>query len=436
MYGTLPPAFAQSAGEWTKEEHIYHCLLNGQGDSIYAALNEEAQRQLSSAMFNDSFRQLETQFGPFQQADVWKRDYIQGMEFSYRDMRFERYTLRLLLGFGADGKLHTLRLAPAPDPATATAATFDKERMVERDIEVVTGCFRMPGTLTLPLQAVEAGRRVPCVVMVHGSGPNDRDESVGPNKPFRDLAWRLARHGVASIRYDKRTKVYGAACVPPDRQLDMDVETCDDALSAIRLARTLPEVAPDSVFVLGHSQGGMMAPRIAKRTKSEVAGIVVVAGLARPMEDALLEQAEYLASLSGQPHSPQLDGLKKQVENVKQLGTSGFCDTIPLPLGLPLSYWKYLKDYHQQQEMSALSCPVLVLQGERDYQVTMQDYGLWLMALLGNPRAQLKSYPDLNHILQEGKGKSTPMEYGEARPVPTYVAEDVAGFIRGKDIRR
>lgn len=82
-----------------------------------------------------------------------------------------------------------------------------------------------------------------------------------------------------------------------------------------------------------------------------------------------------------------------------------------------------------------MSCPVLVLQGERDYQVTMQDYTLWLTGLLANRRAQLKSYPALNHLLQEGKGKSTPMEYNEARPVPAYVSEDIAGFLRGKDVR-
>ena len=84
---------------------------------------------------------------------------------------------------------------------------------------------------------------------------------------------------------------------------------------------------------------------------------------------------------------------------------------------------------------ASLDCPLLVLQGERDYQVTMQDYGLWLMGLLTRPKAQLKSYPALNHLLQEGKGKSTPLEYNEARPVPSYVADDVAGFIRGRDVR-
>ena len=108
---------------------------------------------------------------------------------------------------------------------------------------------------------------------------------------------------------------------------------------------------------------------------------------------------------------------------------------IALPLGLPKGYWEFLRAYRPVEVAAGLDCPLLVLQGERDYQVTMQDYGLWLMGLLTRPKAQLKSYPALNHLLQEGKGKSTPLEYNEARPVPSCVADDVAGFIRGRDVR-
>lgn len=179
-----------------------------------------------------------------------------------------------------------------------------------------------------------------------------------------------------------------------------------------------------------------MAPRIAQRSP-QVAGIIIVAGPARPFEDLLVEQSEYLASLTtpSEQTRAQQDELKRQVANVKRLGTPAFSDTIALPLGLPKGYWEFLRAYRPVEVAASLDCPLLVLQGERDYQVTMQDYGLWLMGLLTRPKAQLKSYPALNHLLQEGKGKSTPLEYNEARPVPSYVADDVAGFIRGRDVR-
>lgn len=418
-----------------RAERIYQYLIAGQGDSIYAALNDEAQSQLSPTLFNDFHRQLEAQYGTLQSTSSWRQQETQGIMFYYRDMTFGTTALRLLLAFDADGRMNTIRLIPTPVQADSPTVALDSTKAVERDIIVETDAFRLPGTLTLP--RVEKGRKVPCVILVHGSGPNDRDETIGPNKPFRDLAWLLAQHGIAVIRYDKRTKVYGNGSVPKGRKLDMDTETCDDALSAVRLAATLPEIARDSIFVLGHSQGGMMAPRIAQRSK-DVAGIIILAGLARRFEDAIMQQSEYIASLTGTV-SPQvraqLDELQRQVANVKRLGTTAFNDSIPLPLGLPKEYWEFLRTYNAAKTASALSCPILVLQGGRDYQVTMDDHRLWTMALAIKPHAQLKVYPKLNHILQEGDGKSTPTEYNEARPVPAYVAEDIAGFIRGNDIR-
>lgn len=442
-YSILVLLFLLNGGGWkgwaqdnnlARAERIYIHLVEARGDSIYAALNAEAQRQLSPAVFNDTWKQMEKQFGPFKTAGEWELEQARGTTLYCRDLAFERYTLRLLLAFDADGRMNTIRMVPAPLQAATPAVTFDEALMEERDIVVGADGYRLPGTLTLP--RVKDGRKVPCVVLVHGSGPSDRDETVGPNKPFRDLAWGLARRGIAVIRYDKRTKVYGADIVPSGRVMDMDVETCDDAIAAADFARTLPEVAADSIFVLGHSQGGLMAPRIARRSEA-VAGIIILAGPARPFEDLVLEQSEYVASLSGSNEQvrAQLDEMKRQTANVKRLGTEAFCDTIPLPLNIPRTYWEFLRNYNPIGTAAALKCPVLVLQGERDYQVTMLDYGLWRMGLLPKKNAVCKSYPALNHLLQEGKGKSTPFEYQKARPVPSYVMDDVAGFIRGKDIR-
>ena len=436
LLGNVSPVLAQENGDLIRAQCIYDHFVAGRGDSVYVALNEEAKRQLSPLMFSDMYCQLEMQFGKLKTTGAWKQKNAQGVELIYRDMQFERYTLRFLLAFDADGCMNTIRLMPAPEPVTAQPVAFDREVMEERDIQVGADGYRLPGTLTLPKAAMAVGRKVPCVILVHGSGPNDRDETVGPNKPFRDLAWGLAKQGIAVIRYDKRTKVYGASFVPEGRKMDMDTETCDDAIAAVAFAKTLPEVATDSIFVLGHSQGGMMAPRIAQRS-SDVAGIIILAGLARPLEDAVWEQSTYLASLSGtdEQAQAQLNELKRQVENIKQLGTPEFNDSIPMLFDAPVEYWEFLRHYRPAAVAASLKCPVLVLQGERDYQVTMQDYGMWLSGLLTNRKAQLKSYPELNHILQEGKGKSTPMEYQEARPVPAYVMEDIAGFIRGKDVR-
>ncbi len=432
---TNPASASAQETDLDRARRIYDYFLAGQGDSIHAALRPDLREQLPAAAFAEMFGQLEQQFGKLQTAGDWQTAEAGGQPIVYRDLNFERGALRFLVAFDADGTLNTIRLVPVPASPTASLPP-DSAAVVEREVATGAPGFSLPGTLTLPRAAVEAGRDVPCVVLVHGSGPNDRDETIGPNKPFRDLARGLAGQGIATLRYDKRTRVYAAASVPEGRSLDMDVETCDDAVAAVAFARQQPGVAADSIYVLGHSQGGLLAPRIAARAGEGVAGIVIVAGPARPLEDLLLEQTAYLASLADSPEADrQLAATRQQVDNVKLLGTPAFCDTIPLPLGLPRSYWEYLHDYDPLTAVAALDCPVLVLQGERDYQVTMQDYGRWLTALTGNRRAQLKSYPALNHLLQEGKGKSTPLEYNEAHPVPAYVWQDIAGFIRGKDIR-
>lgn len=209
--------------------------------------------------------------------------------------------------------------------------------MDERDITLGADGYKLPGTLTLPKRAVGPDAcRVPCVILVHGSGPHDRDETIGPNKPFRDLAWGLAKRGIAVVRYEKRTKAYGAACVPAGRELDYDTEAVDDAVAIVEQVRALPELAPDSVYVLGHSLGGTLAPRIAGRSKG-LAGIIILAGLARSLEDALEEQFYYTSSLTDSSVNVkvQLGELKQQLANVKSLVRKSLMKRFPCHWGSP-----------------------------------------------------------------------------------------------------
>ena len=425
-----------------KSERIYQFVVAGQGDSIHACLADDLKGKLSPALFNDTFRQLEKQFGKLRSAGDWKTDLAEGIKLYYRDVHFANYNLRLLLAYNADGKMNTIRFVPAPQVSDEKVVTFNKEKIEEQEIKIQSGNFTLPGTLTLP----KGGKNLAVVILVHGSGPNDRDETLGPNKPFRDIAWGLAEQGIAVIRYDKRAKVYGLKSVPAGEEINLDNEVVDDALAAIRLAKALPEVNAKRVYVLGHSLGGMLAPRIAERgeqlvfspdSKADLAGIIILAGNARPFEDLLPEQVAYIASLqdSSEATKAQIEELKRQVANVKKLGTDAFDSAIPLPLGMPESYWKSILAYKQVGVAAKLKLPILILQGERDYQVTMEDFGLWRFGLFRNANVQYKSYPKLNHLLQEGSGKSTPFEYNHASPVPAYIIGDIADFVNEKEVK-
>lgn len=426
LLGHVLAVFAQDTN-MDRAKHVYELFITDQADSIHALLSEELQKQLSPEVFRGMLRQTERQFGKLLSQGEWQKESAQGITLYYSDLQFERYSLRFLLSFDADGKMNTIRLVPVPATSTAQPLAYDKEKMLERSVTVGAAGFRLPGTLTLP--ACEG--KHPLVILVHGSGPQDRDETIGPNKPFRDLAWGLAARGIATLRYEKRTKVYGAACVPEGREMDYDTECVDDVVEIVRWAKAQPDVAADSVYVLGHSLGATLAPRIAKRADG-VAGIVLVAALARPLEDAVVEQTAYVSSLTDASGvaGQQIEDIKRQADNIKKLGTPEFDDKIPLLLGIPRSYWAFANVYKPVEVAARLALPMLILQGERDYQVTMEDFGLWRLGLLRNKNAFFKSYPKLNHLLQEGSGKATPFEYYRESPVAGYVIEDIASFIR------
>lgn len=432
LLGNAYPVFAQNT-QLVRAQRIYEWFVAGQGDSIHVALNKDLQEKLAPAVFNDTFRQTEGAFGKLKSKGDWKTDNVGEVTIYYRDLEFERYNLRFMLAFDADGGMNTIRLAPIPAASAAKSESYDDTKLVEKAITVGADGFKLPGTLSIPKLAVTSGaRKMPCVILVHGSGPNDRDETVGPNKPFRDLAWGLAERGIAVVRYDKRTKVYGVNSVPAGRVLDYDTEAVEDALATVSQVSTFPEIAMDSIYVLGHSLGGTLAPRIAEKSKG-LAGIIILAGLARPLEDTIEEQFAYISSLtdSAANAKAQLTELRRQVTNVKKLGTDTFNKQIPLPLNLPRSYWEFANHYKPVEIAAHLKLPIFVLQGERDYQVTMEDFSLWRSGLLSCKNACFKSYPKLNHLLQEGSGKSTPFEYTQASPVPSYVIDDIAFFVRG-----
>lgn len=413
-----------------RAQELLDFLVAGQGDSIYVRLNDEAKGQLSPAMLNGLFNGVEQQFGELQSRGQWEESRISEVTVYFCDLQFKKIALRFLTAFDADGRINTLRFVPVPTPDSGQDnAKIDKEKATEHPIEVVCGAYKLPGVFTLP----KGGQNVPVVILVHGSGPTDRDETIGANKPFRDIAWELAGRGIASVRYDKRTKVYGAQYAPADKQT-YDEETVDDALAAIDLAKTIQSVDAGQIYVVGHSLGAMLAPRIAERSEG-LAGIIMLAGNARPLEDVLVDQIGYLASIGiSLPPAMQLDVVRQQAANVKKIGTDAFDATVGLPLGSPKSYWVFSDAYRQVKVAEKLTLPILILQGERDYQVTMEDFEIWRTALSDRPNASLKSYPALNHLFHEGQGKATPSEYsGEKKNMPGYVFDDISGWIKDKN---
>ena len=291
------------------------------------------------------------------------------------------------------------------------------DTFTERDVTVGEGEWKLPGTLSVP---VGAGP-FPAVVLVHGSGPNDRDETVGGVKMFKDLAEGLASRGIVVLRYQKRTLQYRAR-IASIAGFTVRDEAVDDAGTALALVRSLAEVDGKRVFLIGHSLGAYVAPRIAEQD-GKLAGVVFMAANVRPLEDLLVEQVEYMG-IKGD----QLDRDKALQVKVKKLDPGD--EDSPALGGLPVSYWVDLKGYDPAAEARKLGIPLLILQGERDYQVTMADFALWKTATGSAKGVVLKSYPSLNHLFVAGEGKSLPAEYMKPGHVAPAVIDDIARFVK------
>jgi len=340
--------------------------------------------------------------------------------------RFEKGGLGLRISVNANtGQVGGLFFTA--DAGKAMAYTVppyvDASKFNEQEVTIGTGDWSLPGTLTLP-----AGEGpFPAVALVHGSGPNDRDETLGPNKPFKDLAWGLASQGVAVLRYDKRSKVY-AQQMAGLTTLTVKEEVIDDAAAAVALLRQHPGVDPERVFVLGHSLGGYLAPRIALAAPDST-GLIILAGATRPLEDLLLEQAEYIMSLSeSTTHQSSIDELKQQIAQVKALKPGD--EDQPAILGAPPTYWLDLQNYRPAELARSIAKPMLILQGMRDYQVREADFVNWQQALSARSDVQFKTYPNLNHLFITGDKESTPQEYQVAGSMDQTVISDIAIWVK------
>lgn len=295
----------------------------------------------------------------------------------------------------------------------------------EEDTEIGEMPWKLPATLSMPRGP---GPHL-AVVLVHGSGPNDRDESIGPNKPFLDLAWGLASRGVAVLRYEKRTRQYpGEVTALPD--FTVMQETVEDVRHAVQTLAADTRIDSHAIFALGHSLGGYLMPRIAAAT-ADLAGAVIWAGSYRPLATVMVEQIDYILTLPETTEDTRqaLSAMRKQALLIP--GTAETPGSMAAPFGVPASYWRDLAQYDPGQMLQAMTMPVLILQGQADYQVTTEDFRLWQNAARGLPRVTFKQYPHLNHcfIWTEGT-RATPSTYTIPGHVATGVIEDIAGWIK------
>lgn len=370
------------------------------------------------------------QVGDFKEQKGVRTETIPKYDIVYVTCEFERATLDIKVVFNKEKKISGQFFVPSKPPVEYSAPKYvDKDTFNEKDVEVGTRDWLLPGTLSMP----KGKGPFPALVLVHGSGPNDRDESLGPNKPFRDLAWGLASQNIAVLRYDKRTKVHGQKMIADkNAKLTVHEETIQDALSAADLLRDTARINAKNIFILGHSLGGMLIPRMADSDLDKNTGFIIMAGPTRPLEDLVVEQIEYISLLDGKlsdEEKANLDQIKSNAQKIKNMTPENSIEMTERFLGAGSAYWLDLKGYDPADSAKKIDRPILILQGERDYQVTMKDFDGWKKALAEKDNVEFKSYPAHNHLLIPGKGKCTPAEYQVAGHVDRMVIDDIVQWI-------
>jgi dienelactone hydrolase len=326
--------------------------------------------------------------------------------------------LQARIAFDEDDRITGFLVQPAaPPPAAAPAADAGFSEQAFSVPAPHSAKAALPGTLALP----KGPGPFPAVVLVHGSGQQDRDETIGPNRPFLDLARGLAAQGIAVLRYDKRTY---ARPQEFNGTFSIDDETTDDAVAAVAALAGSPRIDPDHIYVLGHSQGGLLAGRIANAS-GKIAGLVLLAAPARPILDLLAEQNRYMAGLDGSistAEQAQLDALTAAIATVRR-------DPDATLMNLPGRFWQQLEQVDPVADVRSTALPVLLLQGGRDFQVIDADWQRWNQGLQGE-RYQFRHYPALNHLGITGEGKSSLEEYSRPGHVEQVLIGDVARWIK------
>jgi len=395
----LVSLFSFSQNQQIGQNFVETLLIEKNFNKALTFLDASIKEQITIDFLTKTSNQLEAQLGAYQNTISVAN---KGDVFSYYT-QFKNMALDFDLKFKED-KIVSFFLKP-------------HQEVNANDYKIKSGTIDLKGTL------LEAKNATILVVFIHGSGPNDRDETVGPNKPFKDMAEAFQKDGITSFRFDKRTKS-NPETFSDESTFEEEVTT--DVVNIVKHFRQNEKFKNHKIVLIGHSLGAHLMPRILNLVQVDKA--VMMAGNARGLEELVLDQYVYLNALN--PSEEGAKEVEKVAKQIKFLHSKSFdlkATNDQLPLGLSAKYWQALLNYKPLIEVKKVAIPLLILNGERDYQVTMKEFNLWKKTLK-KTKTKFISYPKLNHLFIAGEGKPSPEEYGVKGEVDIKVIQDIITF--------
>lgn len=414
--------FAQEGELTSKAQAVLTQLVNGDFDAVAAQFDENMLAAVDAQALAGAWQSVTAQMGDVTGIAAAQEDANSGTAALL--LQHEAGSTMLVIVCDAEGRIAGMSITPQASAAQTVERALP-EGVRAQGAALFAGSEReLRAEILSPAQADEY---TPYVVMAHGSGPSDLDETVGGVKPLRDLAYDLAALGVGSIRFDKIT--YAHPEWPVETVEQEYLEPIAEALSVLKAS-----TGAKRVYLLGHSQGAMLAPYLVDRCGFD--GGIALAGTPKQLWE--ISYAQNLALLEALPEEQRHEVLYMQVEyeREKALSLAEMSDeeaANTTVFGVSAVYQRYLAQMDQAQIARNCGKPFLFLWGEADFQVDEEAYSAWQAQLGDDDRFMYRRYPGLSHLFtQAGEDDSilnAQAAYQTPKVVEPQVAADIAAWI-------
>lgn len=447
------PEMDEGVPVWSEEtvkDYLLEYMKGDDLDTLWGYYDLQIRRYMPMVTYERMLTEIEwltgsfIEFGSyrsFEEAELKQKTHVLHMRMEKQDLDVY-FTHK---NKADDWEVLAVEFVPAEDEAVsdgrnmlvAEEAEPESPVYTEEPVTVGSAPYLLDGILTLPVEASPKSP-VPACVLVHGSGPNDMDETVGQTKMFADMAKALAAKGIATLRYDKRTYTYGNTMTSEEiDNLTVEEETIQDAIAAGKLLQANQNIDPTRIILMGHSMGGMLAPRIATQGEDLFGGIVMIAGTPKTLlEIMIIQNQDAIAKMDEEEqaaYTQQLEPIMEQVEALaKKSGEEARQETL---FGVNAYYFWEMQQHDPIALLKKLKLPIYIVQGNEDFQVSPENGVEAFEDALGDDRENIdyKIFRGLNHLLMRytgvAEGKGTVQEYDTPATLDRVAANDIAAWI-------
>lgn len=414
---TVATTFTYARSEALADRYL-QLFMRGSFYLAYEMQSVEAKKRYTVEDMGRTMEELRNSYGNYLFIFSTETSELRGYTVYIFHAQFEKGYIDFNVIIDDFGKVESFIVQPTLQPGSI-ASYIDTSRFGEFEITIGEGKWKLPGVITVPKHL----DKYPMVILIHDSGALDRDATIGPNKPFREIAWGLASKGVAVMRFDKRTFVFGEKMVQTNPSIEKEV--IEDVLNAIALARKMPAVS--SIFLAGHGLGGKIAPTVALRS-AEVDGIILLATPVRRELQVFIDRQIYISSLF--PSDREKRQLSVLIDYLQKALDGKLLPGAPV-LGATAGYYYELDALEPTEIIKKLEIPVLILQGDSDYESTIEDYMVFMNALWTRVNVYFQLLPGLDHyFMPVAAGESSkPDDYYELRHVDVELIQALFSWI-------